>query len=260
MLNSMYFNFVFQFYSSGFIFFKAFPGLPLLVLGAGFLALGLAIFLPPALFDLGAGFLEPSAVFLADIFLPADAPFTAFHATLPKLCFSGAFFGAFDVTLPKPCFCWAFSFLAAALAASAMRLFSSEDTLKQPAPFLPGCAPATSTPSSRIFFSTLLRMPAFLATSTLYLLPRWFLMAPREDPDLSFWVMIASITMSLYFGLPEELPFSLTLVFFVALAAGASTTAGASTVGASTPAGASADCSTDDMLTCILCPPCEIPM
>ena len=76
----------------------------------------------------------------------------------------------------------------------------------------------------------LLRMPAFLATSTLYLLPRWFLMAPKEDPDLSFWVMMASITMSLYFGLPEELSFPfglpedlffpLTLVFFTALAAG----------------------------------------
>merc|ERR1719460_437667 len=170
----MYFNFCKEFYSSGFIYFKAFPVLPLLVLGAGF---------------------------LADIFLPADAPL----ATLFPALALATFFGAFDATLPKPCFCWAFSFFAAALAASAMRLFSSEDTLKQPAPFLPGGAPATSTPSSRIFFSTLLRMPAFLATSTLYLLPRWFLMAPREDSDLSFLVMIASITrrtvLPLDFGL-----------------------------------------------------------
>ena len=98
-LNSLYFNFCKEFYSSGFIyFFKAFPGLPLLVLGAGFLALGFATFLPPALFDLGAGFLEPSAVFLADIFLPADAPFTAVDAT-----WSNRFGGIHQKTFNLPC-------------------------------------------------------------------------------------------------------------------------------------------------------------
>merc|ERR1719234_2227242 len=116
--------------------------------------------------------------------------------------------------------------MAAALAASAKRLFSSWDTLKQPAPFLPGGAPATRTPSSHIFLSALFRIPAFFTTSTLYLLLRWFLMALREEPDLSFWVMMASITISLNFGLPEELSFPLTLVFFAALAAGASAAAG----------------------------------
>ena len=52
---------------------------------------------------------------------------------------------------------------------------------------------------TRTIWCNLLRMPDFLATSTLYLLARWFLMAAREDPDLSFWVVMASITMSLNF-------------------------------------------------------------
>merc|ERR1719260_476310 len=189
----------------------AFPDLPC-IFGASFFTLGFAPFLPPGLLDLRTGFLEPSAVFLADSFLPADAPFTAFFPA-PSL---ETFFGVLDAILPTACCCWTFSFLAATLAAAAKRPFSSGDTLKQPAPFLPAGAPGTSTPSSRIFFSTLLRMPAFLATSTLYLLPRWFLMAPKEDPDLSFWVMMASITMSLNFGLPEELSFpsASALIFF----------------------------------------------
>ena len=68
-------------------FFKAFPDLPLLILAAGFLTLGVAPFLPPALFDLGAGF-------LAEIFLPADAPFATF---LPALALA-TFFGALDAT------------------------------------------------------------------------------------------------------------------------------------------------------------------
>merc|ERR1719365_501496 len=96
------------------------------------------------------------------------------------------FLGALELVLPKPCFCWAFSFLAAAFETAAMRPFSSGEILKQPAPFLPGCAPATSIPSSRIFFSALFRAPGFWATSTLYLLLRWFLMAIKEDPALSF--------------------------------------------------------------------------
>merc|ERR1711931_165449 len=192
-----------------------FPDL-LFILGASFFTLGCAPFLPPGLLDLGAGFLEPSPVFLADSFLPADAAF------FPALTLA-TFFGALDETFPAACFCWTFSFLAAALAAAAMRAFSPGDTLKQPAPFLPAGAPGTSTPSTHILLSALLRMPAFLATSTLYLLPRWFLMAPKDDPDLSFWVMIASITISLYFGLPDELSLSLTLVFFIALASGTST-------------------------------------
>merc|ERR1712025_873333 len=58
-----------------------------------------------------------------------------------------------------------FTFLAAALAALPMRAFSSADTLKLPDPFLPGWAPGTSTPSSRIFFRVLFRRPACLATS-----------------------------------------------------------------------------------------------
>merc|ERR1719234_358260 len=145
-------------------------------------------------------------------------------AFFPALSFA-TFFGALDAALPKLCFCWTLSFLAAALAASTKRPFSSWDTLKQPAPFLPGGAPATSTPSSHIFFNALFRKPAFLATSTLYLLPIWFLMALSEDPDLSFWVVMASITISLNNGLPEELSLPLTLVFFAALTAGAAATA-----------------------------------
>ena len=54
-------------------------------------------------------------------------------------------------------------------------------------------------------------------------------MAPKEDPDLSFWVVMASITMSLNLGLPEELPFPLALVFFAIVTEGALAAAGAST-------------------------------
>ena len=46
-------------------------------------------------------------------------------------------------------------------------------------------------------------------------------------PDLSFWVLMQSITMSLNLGLPEELSFPLTWTFFAAFGAGASTAAGA---------------------------------
>ena len=61
---------------------RAFPDLPLLVLDAGFLPLGVAPFLPPALLDLGADFLEPKAGFLAEIFLPAEAPLETFFPAL----------------------------------------------------------------------------------------------------------------------------------------------------------------------------------
>ena len=75
-------------------FFKAFPDLPLLVLDAGFLPLGVAPFLPPALLDLGADFLEPKAGFLAEIFLPAEAPLETFFPALAL----ATFFGALDAT------------------------------------------------------------------------------------------------------------------------------------------------------------------
>merc|ERR1719402_764200 len=131
-----------------------------------------------AFFGLGAGFLEDTAAFLVGIFFALPPAFLA------------TFFGALAV---------AFSFLAADLAASPMRAFSSADSLKQPDPFLPGCAPGTSTPSARIFFRALLSRPACLAlvASTWYLLPRNFLMASREDPDFSFCTVIASSTISL---------------------------------------------------------------
>merc|ERR1719402_2129419 len=87
-----------------------------------------------AFFGLGAGFLEDTAAFLVGIFFALPPAFLA------------TFFGALAV---------AFSFLAADLAASPMRAFSSADSLKQPDPFLPGCAPGTIAPSSRIFFRVL---------------------------------------------------------------------------------------------------------
>merc|ERR1719234_154330 len=112
---------------TGFYFFMAF-----MLFGATFfLALTAAPFLPPALLDLATGFLAPTADFLAviffpadfltDVFFPADAPLAVFFPTL----FLATFFGALDAALPELCFCWALSFFAAALAASAKRLFSS---------------------------------------------------------------------------------------------------------------------------------------
>merc|ERR1719234_1854952 len=103
-----------------------------MLLGATFfLAPTAAPFLPAALLDLATGFLAPeadflaatffTADFLADIFFPADAPLAAFFPAL----FLANFFGALDAALPELCFCWALSFFAAALAASAKRLFSS---------------------------------------------------------------------------------------------------------------------------------------
>merc|ERR1719504_7089 len=103
-------------------FFMAFPDLALFVFRATFfLAPRAAPFLPPALLGLATAFLAPTADFLAVTFFPADAPLAAFF---PALIFA-AFFGTLDATFPKPCFCWALSFFAAALATSAMRLFSS---------------------------------------------------------------------------------------------------------------------------------------
>merc|ERR1719234_2601994 len=101
----------------------AFPDLALLGLRATFfLAPRAAPFLPPALLGLLAAFLAATAgFFFAAAFFPADTLLAAFFPAL----ILAAFFGALDATFPKPCFCWAFSFFAAALATSAMRLFSS---------------------------------------------------------------------------------------------------------------------------------------
>merc|ERR1711971_1430925 len=102
----------------------AFPDLALLGSRAAFFfAPRAAPFLPPALLGLATSFLPlaPTADFLAATFYPADAPFAAFFPALVL----AAFFGALDATFPKPCFCWPMSFFAAALAASAMRLFCS---------------------------------------------------------------------------------------------------------------------------------------
>merc|ERR1712192_322547 len=111
-------------YSSYFLIFMAFPDLALLGFRAAFfLAPRAAPILPLALLGLApiADFLAPTADFLAATFFPAVASFAAFFPAL----ILAAFFGALDATFPKPCFCWALSFFAAALAASAMRLFCS---------------------------------------------------------------------------------------------------------------------------------------
>merc|ERR550517_108438 len=100
-------------------FFKAFPDLALLSLEASILAPRVTFFLALALLDFATGFLAPKADFLTELFFPA--PLTAFFPAF----ILATFLGALDAAFPKPCFCWVLSFLAAALAASAMRLFSS---------------------------------------------------------------------------------------------------------------------------------------
>merc|ERR1719206_1164993 len=144
---------------------------------------------------LAAGFLAAdflAADFLAAGFLAEDA-FLAGALSAFLTVFLAIFLGALEPT---------FSFLAAALWATILRSFSSAESLKQPEPFLPAGAPVTRTPSSRIFFSILFRAPAFCSTSILYLLLKWFLMAEREDPNLSFCVTIASTTISLIVAPP----------------------------------------------------------
>merc|ERR1719357_631778 len=172
-------------------------------LGAGFLAADF----------LGAGFLAKDAFLVADFF--TAEVFLAGALTLPAFLtvVLAIFFGTLEPAFPDPNFCCAFSFLAAALWATILRSFSSAESLKQPEPFLPAGAPGTRTPSSRIFFSTLFRAPAFWLTSILYLLLKWFLMAEREDPNLSFCVTIASTTISLYRGLIETPPLFGTAAF-----------------------------------------------
>merc|ERR1719290_418504 len=155
-------------------------------LGAGFLA---ADFLT-------AGFLAKDAFMVADFFAAE-----AFLAGAFLTAFLAIILGALEPTFPNVDFCCAFSFLAAALWAAIIRSFSSAESLKQPEPFLPAGAPGTRTPPSRIFFSTLFRAPAFWLTSILYLMLKWFLMAEREDPNLSFCVTIASTTIS-FIGTP----------------------------------------------------------
>merc|ERR1719494_490169 len=105
-----------------------------------------------------AAILFANGAFLVADFFAAEA-FLAGALTLPA--FLAIFLGALEPTFPDPSFCCAFSFLTAALWATVMRSFSSAESLKQPEPFLPAAAPGTRTPSSRIFFSTLFRVPAF---------------------------------------------------------------------------------------------------
>merc|ERR1719318_2216849 len=159
-------------------------------------ALPLAALLGLVAIFLGAGFL--AADFLAkDTFLVADfSAAEAFLAGAFLTAFFAVFLGALEPTFPNVDFCCAFSFLAAALWTTVIRSFSSAESLKQPEPFLPAEAPGTRTPPSRIFFSILFKAPAFWLTSILYLLLKWFLMAEREDPNLSFCVTIASTTIS----------------------------------------------------------------
>merc|ERR1711872_999694 len=176
-------------------------GLAPIFLVEGFLAAGFL-----AADFLAAGFLAKDAFLVADFF--AVEAFLAGALTLLAFLtvFLAIFLGALEPTFPDPNFCCAFSFLAAALWATVLRSFSSAESLKQPEPFLPAGAPGTRTPPSRIFFSTLFRAPAFWLTSILYLLLKWFLMAEREDPNLSFCVTIESTTISLYRGLMEAPP------------------------------------------------------
>merc|ERR1719430_3000173 len=186
---------------------------------------------------LATGFLAKDAFLVADFF--TAEVFLAGALTLPAFLtvFLAIFFGALEPIFPDPNFCWAFSFLAAALWATILRSFSSAESLKQPEPFLPAGAPGTRTPSSRIFFSTLFRAPAFWLTSILYLLLKWFLMAEREDPNLSFCVTIASTTICLYRGLMEApplfgtAPFGFFLIFEALIFAGS--ISGAETAAAS---------------------------
>merc|ERR1719430_1307465 len=200
-------------------------GLASIFLGAGFLATDF----------LAAGFLAKDAFLVADFFT-AEA-FFAGALTLPAFLtvFLAIFLGALEPTFPEFDFCCAFSFLATALWATILRSFSSAESLKQPEPFLPAGAPGTSTPPSRIFFSTLFRAPAFWLTSILYLLLKWFLMAEREDPSLSFCVTIASTTISLYRGLMEApplfgtAPFDFFLIFAAFVFAGSTSGAGTAT-------------------------------
>merc|ERR1719318_1182861 len=162
-------------------------------LAAGFLAAGFlaADFLAAdflAADFLAADFLATDAFLVADFF--AAEAFLAGALSAFLTVFLAIFLGALEPTFPDPNLCCAFSFLAAALWATDLRSFSSAESMKQPEPFLPAGAPGTRTPSSRIFFSTLFKAPAFWLTSILYLLLRWFLMAEREDPNLSFCVTI----------------------------------------------------------------------
>merc|ERR1711872_285901 len=165
-------------------------GLAPIFLVEGFLAAGFL-----AADFLAAGFLAKDAFLVADFFAAE-----AFLARALSV-FLAIFLGALEPTFPDPNFCCAFSFSAAALWATVLRSFSSAESLKQPEPFLPAGAPGTRPPPSRIFFSTLFRAPAFWLTSILYLLLKWFLMAEREDPNLSFCVTIASTTIS-FIGTP----------------------------------------------------------
>merc|ERR1719357_1836462 len=90
--------------------------------------LGLAIFLDAGFLAadfLAAGFLAIDA-FLTAGFFAAEA-FLAGALTLPA--FLAIFFGVLEPTFPDPFFCCAFSFLAAALWATAMRSFSSAESL-----------------------------------------------------------------------------------------------------------------------------------
>merc|ERR1719430_1949412 len=200
-------------------------GLAPIFLGAGFLATDF----------LAAGFLAKDAFLVADFF--TAEVFFAGALTLPAFLtvFLAIFLGALEPTFPEFDFCCAFSFLATALWATVLRSFSSAESLKQPEPFLPAGAPGTSTPPSRIFFSTLFRAPAFWLTSILYLLLKWFLMAEREDPSLSFCVTIASTTISLYRGLMEApplfgtAPFDFFLIFAAFVFAGSTSGAGTAT-------------------------------
>merc|ERR1711872_1032388 len=165
-------------------------GLAPIFLVEGFLAAGFL-----AADFLAAGFLAKDAFLVADFFAAE-----AFLARALSV-FLAIFLGALEPTFSNTDFCCAFSFLAAAFWATVLRSFSSAESLKQPEPFLPAEAPGTRTPPSRIFFSTLFKAPAFWLTSILYLLLKWFLMAEREDPNLSFCVTIASTTIS-FIGTP----------------------------------------------------------
>merc|ERR1719220_378299 len=131
-------------------------------------ALRLAALLGLAPIFLGAGFLA-KVTFLVAVFSAAEA----FLAGAFLTTFLAIFLGALEPTFPNDDFCCAFSFLAAALWAAVMRSFSSAESLKQPEPFLPAGAPGTRTPPSRIFFSTLFRVPDFRSMSILYLLLKW---------------------------------------------------------------------------------------
>merc|ERR1711892_856856 len=156
-------------------------------LAAGFLAAGFLVAF------LAAGFL---AAFLAAGFLAAFLGFLAagFFAFLTFLAFGF------------------FSFL------TFFAFFSTAASLKEPAPFLPAAAAATTFLAAINFLRARRTRTAALAASTLLLATTYLRMAWRDDPFLSPSPLMAAAIMAAYGGWAAG---TLGLAAFLALGAAA---------------------------------------